>query len=54
MHANMPQKVAKYNPTKAKYDLVCYEKLFAKIKKKAFCISIMLFIYILILHYLIS
>jgi hypothetical protein len=27
MQANMPQKIAKY-------DLICYEKIFAKIKKK--------------------
>jgi hypothetical protein len=48
MHANMPQKIAKYDPKRAKYDpkrakydLLCNEEILAKIKKTAFCISIM-------------
>jgi hypothetical protein len=29
-------KIAKYDPKMAKYDLICYEKIFAKIKKESF------------------
>jgi hypothetical protein len=31
-----PKKIAKCDPKKAKYDLICYEKIFVKIKKKRF------------------
>jgi hypothetical protein len=57
MHANMPQKIAKYDTKKAKYDLICYEKIFAKIKKKSvlyFNHVIYLHMRVQLIHYLIS
>jgi hypothetical protein len=56
MHANMPQTIAKYDPKKARYDLICYKKIFAKIKKSVLYFNhvIYLHMHVQLLHYLIS